>query len=73
MTQLSTFEEVFEELGKVPGLVDLTGANPKAVGAWQTHRRFPWKMYPTITGALSDRGKSAPTGIWGLKGKEKVA
>lgn len=73
MTQLSTFKEVFDELGGVSGLVDLTGAKPKAVGAWLTYRRFPWKAYPIITEKLSARGKAVPDGVFGMKGKVKAA
>jgi hypothetical protein len=73
MTQLSTFEEVFDELGRVPGLIALTGSKPKAVGAWQTYRRFPWKTYPIITAELQRRGKSAPEFVWGMKAKDAAA
>jgi hypothetical protein len=66
MRHLETFEEVFDELGRVPGLVDLTKSKPKAVGAWQTWRRFPWKTYPIITDELQKRGKSAPNTLWGM-------
>lgn len=70
---LITFKEVFDELGGVSGLVKITGANTKAVGAWQTHKRFPWWTYPLITNALAYREKSSSGDIWGLKGKGKVA
>lgn len=73
MTQLSTFKEVFDELGGVSGLVALTGAKPKAVGAWLTYRRFPWKAYPFVTGELTTRGKAAPSDIFGMKAKESAS
>lgn len=73
MTQLSTFKEVFDELGGLHGLVELTGSNAKAVDAWKRHDRFPWKMYPIITGELTTRGKAAPSDIFGMKAKESAA
>lgn len=73
MTHLLSFKDVFDELGGIAGLSALTGSKPNAVDMWQRHKRFPWKTYPVITGALLARGKMAPGDIWGLKGKEKAA
>jgi hypothetical protein len=70
MTELQTTKEVIEELDGTSGVSSLTGANAKAISAWRTSGRFPWKTYPIITAALRLRGKSAPETLFGMKSKE---
>ena len=73
MTQLHTVREVIDALDGTPGIGQLTGANAKAISAWRSHDRFPWKTYPAITEALRKQGKSAAETLWGMKAKESAA
>jgi len=72
MTELHTTKDVIDALGGIPGISELTGAKTKAIYVWRSSS-FPWKMYPIITGALRDRGMTAPDSLFGMKPKESAA
>jgi hypothetical protein len=72
MIELLTTKDVIDALGGISGISELTGSNAKAIYMWRA-TAFPWKMYPIITGALRDRGMTAPVSLFGMKSKEGAA
>jgi hypothetical protein len=63
-TELSTAEQVFDVLGGLDAVADLTGSKPKAVWNWKKYNSFPPRTYVAITQELKKRGKRAPASLW---------
>ncbi len=62
--ELSTAEQVLDELGGFDAVAELTGANRKAVTNWKYFNAFPSRTYVALTAELKRRGKKAPASLW---------
>ena len=61
---LETAKEVFDTLGGLKAVAELTGHSYEAVSKWSEFKRFPPDTYVILTGALRERGKEAPPSLW---------
>lgn len=66
MVQLRTKKQVWEALGRAPGISKITGANYKTAFASKYGETFPAKNYPVMIDALRKKGMSAPASLWGM-------
>jgi len=65
--QLSTIDEVIEELGGFKAVAELTNkASASAVPMWKSRKRFPAKTYTVMKSALNAIGATAPDDLWGM-------
>lgn len=58
-TPLRTVEAVFKALGGISAVSELTGYRYQAVWNWKWRNRMPAEVYPVITSALADAGRTA--------------
>lgn len=70
--ELATAEDVIVELGGVPCLAELMGADYKAAYAWKLAGKFPSKTFLAMTRELERRGKSAPAALWSMVEPERA-
>jgi hypothetical protein len=66
-TTLRTADEVFDALGGLPGVQDLTRSKYKTVHYWKQSASFPSRFYVLMTGALRERGLSADPSLWDME------
>lgn len=66
---LETVADVFDALDGNSGIEAITGCKQSTVSMWKVANGFPWKQYPAITKALSDRNKVAAPSLFGMKSK----
>lgn len=64
MEDLATVDEVFDALGGIDAVADLTSSKPKAVLNWKYFKHFPSRTYLAMTAELKKRGKRAPATLW---------
>lgn len=73
MSELTTATEVIETLGGNPAVADITKRTPKAVSNWRSFNAFPPDTFLALTGALSERGHTAPASLWRMVEVERAA
>jgi hypothetical protein len=64
MKKLATAEAVFEALGGITAVAELTGAKYVTVHRWKTVGKFPPKTFVLLESALTERGCKAPSELW---------
>lgn len=70
--ELDTVDAVVTALGGWHSVARLTGRNYSAAFAWR-YNGFPATTFLVMQAALAERGKSAPTSLWGMLEPEQVA
>lgn len=68
---LTNIPEVFERLGGIQAVADLTGRKYKAAWMWIYLDKFPTDTYLIIKGALSNKGLKAKDALWGMSTSAK--
>lgn len=63
---LTSKDQVFDALGGIQGVADLTNSKYKAAAAWRALPTFPSKHYLVMTDALERAGKTADPSLWGM-------
>jgi hypothetical protein len=72
MKQLTTTKQVFDALGGIPGVCELTGANRRQAWNWYSFfGAFPPNTYVVLMQALARKGFSAPPRLWKMKGLKR--
>lgn len=66
LKELTSAEAVFEELGGIQAVADLTGSGYRAVFNWKAADAFPAKTYVTVIDALREHGCCAPASLFGM-------
>lgn len=66
-TTLQNADQVFDALGGIPGLQELTGSKYKTVHYWKQSASFPSRFYVLMTAALNERGLSADPSLWDME------
>ena len=64
MKTLSTAAAVFDALGGIGAVAELTGAKYVTAHHWKMVGYFPPKTFVLLVGALAKRGCEAPTELW---------
>ena len=64
MTELATAAEIFDKLGGVRAVAELTGRTYDAAWNWKRFARFPSNTYSVMTSALRAKGCTAPASLW---------
>lgn len=64
---LSSVAAVVDELGGNQAVGELTQRKAKTVWYWRDSGAFPANTYLTITSALREKGKTAPSNLWSMK------
>ena len=64
LDKLATANAVFEALGGINAVAELTGAKYVTAHRWRTVGQFPPKTFVLLTDALADRGFQAPIELW---------
>lgn len=67
MEELLKTSEVVDALGGYLAVAELTGSKPKAASNWRRFETFPSNTYVAMIAALREKGKTAPTSLWGMK------
>jgi hypothetical protein len=62
--RLTTFLDVYWELGRAPGICALTGKSRACVWNWQQAQCFPARYYRVMTDALARQGYVADMRLW---------
>jgi len=63
--ELATTKEVFEALGGIQAVADLTGRDYSAAAQDNRLGKFPSRTYKIMTEALAAKGRRAPASLWG--------
>ena len=66
-TLLTTAASVFDALGGVAGVMEVTGAKYKTVHAWKASGSFPSDTYVVMVEALKQRGLTASSSLWDMR------
>ncbi len=66
MIILASAREIFDLLGGIQAVADLTGAEYAAAANWKRFGRFPPKTYVALQRALMSRHTIAPATLWGM-------
>ena len=66
MVELQTVPDVFEKLGGIDAVAELTGAGYRAAHNWKAAGAFPPKTYIALTNALERVGCKAPPALWNM-------
>lgn len=66
MIELSTAADVFDKLGGVRPVAEMTGRTYDAAWNWKRFGRFPPNTYSVMTTALASNGCTAPASLWGM-------
>lgn len=61
---LHTVDQVFDELGGIQSIIELTGAKYNRVHNWRAFGRFPANSYRAIKEALAAKGLDADEALW---------
>jgi hypothetical protein len=65
---IETVDEVIRELGGAEAVRKLTKRTSiSAVPTWKWRNKFPAPTYTIIQGALREKGKTAPSKLWGMQ------
>lgn len=64
MIELSAASEIFDKLGGVRAVAELTGRTYDAAWNWKRFNRFPPNTYSIMTAALNANGYTAPGSLW---------
>lgn len=64
---LTSADAVFDALGGVPGVMQITGARYKTVHAWKRAKSFPSDTYVSMALELQKRGLSAGPELWDMR------
>jgi len=67
VSELTSSDAVFDALGGVPGVMEVTGARYKTVHMWKAAKSFPSATYVLMTDELSRRGYRASPDLWDMK------
>jgi hypothetical protein len=67
MRNLLTATEVIDALGGTSATANLASVSPSQVSGWRSTNRLGGKSFLVIQQALSERGCSAPSNLWGIK------
>lgn len=73
LEMLETVEAVIDALGGNGPVGKLTETKPSTISMWKKAQAFPPKYHMLMTGALFERGKTAPASLWGMKLPSEVA
>lgn len=65
-SNLTTAQDVINELGGYGEVAALVGLKYNAVFEWKRANRIPSRLYLLMNGELEKRGKSASPAIWGM-------
>lgn len=65
--ELTSADSVFDALGGVGGVMEITGARYKTVHMWKSAKSFPSDTYVLMTSALEQRGLTAVPDLWGMR------
>lgn len=68
--ELTTAESVFDALGGIQAVAELTSSGYRAAFNWKAAGAFPPKTYVVITDALRARDYTAPPALWGMVSSE---
>lgn len=69
LTTLTTISSIFEALGGLRGVAELTGAGVKAVQNWfGRFEAFPSSTYRLMIDELERRGYTASPAFWKMRG-----
>ena len=66
MRVLKTTPKIFEELGGISAVAELTDSAYTAAHNWKAWNKFPPRTYVLILAALKRRGATAPPSLWGM-------
>jgi hypothetical protein len=61
---LHTTEEVISALGGTAAVAELMNCSLSVVSNWKKAATFPARSYVRLSGALTERGQSAPASLW---------
>ena len=74
MKRLRTVAQVFEALGGVAKVAEITDSNFKQAWSWLgVADQFPANTYVVLQRTLKQRGYEAPARLWAMKGLKKAA
>lgn len=62
---LTDIKSVFDALGGLKAVAELTGRDVEAVRHWPKKGKFPAQTYLAMLRALARRGHTAPPSLWG--------
>lgn len=65
--ELTSADAVFEALGGMDAVLELTGARYKTAHVWKQIGSFPSKFYVLMTAELERRGYSASPDLWDMR------
>jgi hypothetical protein len=66
MRELQTVAEVFEALGGIAKVAELTGVRYNAASNWKSFNRFPARTFLLIQTELDAMGLRADPDLWGM-------
>ena len=64
MKRLASAEAIFDVLGGINAVAELTGAKYVTAHRWKTVGKFPPKTFVLLGEALAERGYQAPAELW---------
>lgn len=73
MRELTTADQVFEELGGVTSVSNLLNCSVTRVSNWKVAGKFPSKMFVAMQSALHERSLTAPPSLWGMASQTENA
>lgn len=70
--ELTTAKAVIEALGGPTAVARMTNRKPQHVVNWRAAGRLPPKTFLVVSQALVERGKTAPSSLWGIDSPPSV-
>ena len=64
--ELTSAEEIFETLGGIQSVAELTNSGYRAAFNWKATGAFPPKTFVAISEALRRQNCTAPSDLWGM-------